>query len=110
MRRKKILLLYPQSNKHLGLWNDLNSDSKVALRCCAEGQRGTSLRYMEAVCYNKKLLTNNDDVVTYPFYDPRYMKIFHTLTDIDLDWLKMDIDVEYHYNGEFSPIRLIKSL
>lgn len=87
----------------------LNS-SNCILEVLQEGQKGTSLRYFEAVCYNKKLLTNNDDVVTYPFYNPHYMRIFHTIADVDLDWLKKDMHIEYCYDGEFSPKFLIDKI
>lgn len=32
----KTLLIYPQTNKHLGLWNDLINDERVILRCSTE--------------------------------------------------------------------------
>lgn len=73
-------------------------------------QSGPSLRYYEAVCYNKKLLTNNPDIVNYPLYNPKYMKVFSEIHDIDTDWVKSDLIVEYNYNNEFSPINLLNSI
>lgn len=70
-------------------------------------QSGATLRYYEAVCYNKKLLTNNKNVVNLPFYDPRYMKVFENPEDIDWNWVKERIHVDYHYDGRFSPLHLI---
>jgi len=75
-----------------------------------EGQNGATLRYFEAVSMNKKLLTNNPNIVVFPFYNPKWMKIFKTLDDIDLDWIKDNEPVDYKYNGEFSPTHLIDSI
>ena len=66
-------------------------------------QTGPSLRYYEAVCYNKKLLTNNPYTKNFPFYDERYMKIFSSPEEIDCEWVKRKDLVDYHYNNEFSP-------
>lgn len=71
---------------------------------------GLSLRPYEAVCYNRKLLTNNKSILTFPYYDSRYMQYFENAEDIDWDWVKEDIEVDYHYNGEFSPISLLEDI
>ena len=73
----------------------------------SEKQYGPSLRYFEAVCYNKKLLTNNPCVVDLPYYDPRYIQVFNNPSDIDIDWLREDCTVDYGYKGDFSPNILI---
>lgn len=83
------------------------SNSNCVLEILQEGQHGTSLRYMEAVCYNKKFLTNNSAIKHYPLYNPRYMKIFSKPEDIDIDWIKERVDIDYYYQNEFSPIRFI---
>ena len=73
-------------------------------------QHGATLRYYEAVCYNKKLLTNNKNVVNLPFYNPDYIHVFENPEDIDWDWVKERIPVDYHYDGRFSPIHLIDKI
>lgn len=84
--------------------------TKCILEMLQEGQGGTTLRYYEAVCYNKKLLTNNQDIVNYPYYKPEFMKIYKSFSDIDLQWLKMDMDVDYKYRGDFSPVNLVRRI
>ena len=84
--------------------------SKCVIEILQKNQHGTSLRYFEAVCYNKKLLTNNKDIVNYPFYNPKYMKIFTNINDIDINWIREDINIEYNYNDEFSPKHLVEYL
>ncbi len=77
------------------------------LEVLMEGQTGATLRYYEAICYNKKLLTNNKEVVNLPFYNPEYIHIFEKPEDIDCDWVKKRISVDYGYDGRFSLSRLM---
>lgn len=75
-----------------------------------EGQAGATLRYFEAVCMNKKLLTNNPYIASFPFYNPKWMRIFSSLEDIDMEWIRSREKIDYGYNGEFSPVHLIDYL
>ena len=87
-----------------------NKASNCILEIISSGQSGASLRYYEAVCYNKKLLTNNKNVVNLPFYNPDYIHVFEKPEDIDWDWVKERIQVDYHYDGRFSPTHLIDKI
>ena len=97
-------------------WISYNESLKEALssNCIIEllsaGQSGATLRYYEAVCYNKKLLTNNKNVVNLPFYNPDYIHVFEKPEDIDWNWVKERIPVDYHYDGRFSPTHLIDKI
>lgn len=73
-------------------------------------QSAFTLRPFEAVVYNKKLLTNNRNIKQFKYYDERYMRYFETAEDIDWDWVKEDIPVDYSYEGNFSPIYLLNKL
>lgn len=75
-----------------------------------ENQFGQSLRYFEAVCFNKKLLTNNPNIKELPFYNEKYMKIFNSVDDIDCEWVKKEETIDYKYNNEFSPIYLLDKI
>lgn len=83
-------------------------NSRVIVEILQDGQSGPSLRYYEAVCYNKKLLTTNEYIKNFPYYNPNYMKIFHSPEEIDIGWIKDDCKVEYNYNGDFSPKKLLE--
>ena len=72
------------------------------LEVLCEGQSSSSLRYYEAVVYNKKLLTNDPNIVSMPYYNPDTMKYFKTPEDIDIEWVKKKEEIDYHYKGEFS--------
>ena len=80
------------------------------LEIVQEKQKGSTLRYFEAVIYNKKLLTNNKEIEKYPFFNARYMRIFSDLDDIDVEWISQKEEIDYGYNGEFSPMRLIEEI
>ena len=44
--------------------------SKAVLDIVQDGQVGLTIRTMETICYRKKLITNNTDVINYDFYNP----------------------------------------
>lgn len=73
-------------------------------------QSGVTIRYFEAVCYNKKLLTDNPYVKELPFYDPEYIQVFDDPESIDAEWIKKPVDVDYGYDGRFSPLRLLDAI
>lgn len=83
---------------------------KCILEIIRPGQEAPTLRYMEAVCYNKKLLTNNTQITEYPYYNSEYMKVFEKVEDIDIEWLTESSPVNFYYKGDFSPIKLIDYL
>ena len=84
--------------------------SNCILEVVQEGQNAQTARYYEAICYNKKLLTNNMNVEKLPFYDERYIRVFKTIDDIDFDWIKEKNIIDYGYNNEFSPIKILNKL
>lgn len=71
-------------------------------------QAGITLRYYEAVVYNKKLLTNNPNIKCLPYYNERYMKLYDNLEEIDWEWVKNGDMPDYGYHGEFSSRKIIK--
>lgn len=84
--------------------------SKCLLEIMHNQYDNPTMRYVEAVVYNKKLLTNNKNVVNYPYYDSRYMKIFADVNEIDWDWVISDEKVDYMYDGTFSPRLLLEDI
>lgn len=98
----------------LGNWKPYEEILKNVVNCntiieiLQDGQSGASLRYFEAVCYNKKLLTNNSNIKSFPFYNEHYMKVFKNAKDIDPEWICQRIPIDYHYQNEFSPKKLLQ--
>lgn len=89
---------------------EYSKKTNCILEILKETQSGASLRYYEAVCYNKKLLTNNKNVVNLPFYNADYIHVFEKPEDIDWNWVKERIPIDYHYDGRFSPAHLIDKI
>ena len=81
--------------------------SNCILEILQPNQKMQTIRYFEAIAYNKKLLTNNPRITELPYYDPRYMKVFDNLGDIDIDWVKTRENIDYKYRDDFSPKKLI---
>ena len=75
-----------------------------------DNQSGITLRYYEAVVYNKKLLTNNCNIKNLHFYDERFMHIYNDVDDIDWGWVMEKEKIDYKYNNEFSPICLLETV
>ena len=71
------------------------------------GQSGATLRYAEAVCYNKILITTNKMITELPCYNAKYMHIIEKPEDIEPSWFQLNEPIEYNYNGEFSPKKLL---
>lgn len=84
--------------------------SNCLLELVQEGQVGATARYCEAVVYGKKLLTNNRDVRSLPFYNEKYIKIFNTVDEIDFDWVKEYVHIDFQYKDEFSPNHIINQI
>ncbi len=67
-------------------------------------------RYTEAVAYNKKLLTNNEKTKEFAFYNPRYISVFQSPEDLDMDFIRRREPVDYGYRGEFSPVYFLEQI
>lgn len=72
------------------------------------GAEGFTTRFLEAVMYNKRFITDNQAVLESPFYNPDYMQVVKGVEDIDPKFVTRKDVVDYGYNGEFSPIHLIE--
>ncbi len=85
-------------------------NARCILDLVQNGQSALTLRPYEAVVYNRKLLTNSKSIFEFEFFDPRYMQYFEKVEDIDWGWVKEDIDIDYDYNGEFSPVYFLDDI
>ncbi len=83
-------------------------ESNCILEVLKGDAHSCTLRFWEAIIYNKKLYTNWKGALDSPYYDPRYIKVFDSPDDIDYDFIKERIDVDYHYQGELTPLRYLE--
>ena len=85
-------------------------NSNVIIEILQQNQGAPTLRYFEAVMFNKKLLTNNQNVKKLKFYNEDYIKVFKNVEDIDFEWIKKKEKINYHYTDEFSPTYLLEEI
>ena len=69
---------------------------------------GCTLRFWEAVMYDKKLITNYKFLQENMFYNPLYMQYYSSIDDIDTSFVSHENYVAYNYKGENSPIHFLK--
>lgn len=109
-RKYKNLINYSRKWKSYDEIQQKIISTNCILEILQKGQKTQSVRYFEAIFYNKKLLTNNTDIFNLPFYDERYMHYFSKPEDIDLEWVRKHEDIDYGYNGEFSTLKLLEQI
>lgn len=86
-------------------------NTRCVLEFNQEGALGFTSRFLEAVMYNKLLITDNPAVKDTKFYDPSRILCVEKASDIDPTFvLKNSNSIDYHYNGEFSPLRLLEQI
>ncbi len=85
----------------------------IKTRCILEinpqGMVGYTSRFLEAIMYNKKLITNNPYIKKSSFYDERFIELFNKAEDVDFSLIEKQ-DPNYNYKDEFSPIHLIEQI
>ena len=80
--------------------------SKAVLDLCKDGQSGLTYRAMEAIFYDKKIVTNNENYIKYPFYSPKSIYIlqnnkYEGLTEfINGPEIKYDEAIKNYYSIE----------
>ncbi|MCI8514245.1 MAG: hypothetical protein HFI93_06395 [Lachnospiraceae bacterium] len=94
---------YPSVLQHI-------RESNCIVEVMDGSQRGVTLRTMEAICYNKKLLTNNPLMKNSKYYKTGNIQVFTAPDEIDVAFVKDRSPVDYGYEGEFSPIHLLEHI
>ena len=72
--------------------------------------QGYTSRFLEAVMYNKKLITDNQRVKSSKFYNPNFIQVVDQVNDINPYFVTNETVVNYQYNNEFSPIFLVNQI
>lgn len=90
------------------LYNTVNS--RCVLEINQEEAVGYTSRFLEAVMFNKRLITDNLAVKESKFYSPENIQCVSNVSEIDPEFVKNNNVVDYHYNNEFSPVHVIKKI
>lgn len=83
--------------------------TKYLLEIMQKGGYGYTQRMCEAIAFDKKILTNNNEVLNAPFYNSRYVSVFTDIHSIDIKYLKKSMNeyVDYNYKANLSPKNLL---
>ncbi len=82
--------------------------SDCLLEILQKGSTGRTYRMMEAIIYNKKLITNCPEIKDTKYFNKDYVLYFENESEITADFVKQDVgEIDYRYDGEFSPIKYL---
>ncbi len=86
----------------------LENSARCLFEIVQEGSSGRTYRLMDAVIYNKILLTNCPEILTLDYYKTGNV-IYYQKVD-DLEYKKIDVRTitKYNYDGEFSNVKFIE--
>lgn len=86
----------------------------VNTRCVLEINQaqavGYTSRFLEAVMFNKRLVTDNIAVRKSKFYSKDNIQVISEIDDISVDFINGSNEVNYNYNNEFSPLYLLERI
>lgn len=84
---------------------------KCMLEVMQNEGHGYTLRYCEAIMYDKKIITDNPEISKAPFYSGDRIQVFNDPDDIEIEFIdKENYKVDYNYKEELSPIKLLEFL
>lgn len=83
------------------------NNSRCILDIIQGGSAGETLRVKESQVYKRKLLTNNVSLKHKDYISEDNTCIFSSIDDIDIDFVKKDINYDSFCENEFNPIKFI---
>lgn len=87
------------------LYHSVNS--RCILDINQENADGYTSRFLEAVMFNKRLLTDNKSIASSEFYSEDNIQIIDNYQHINTSFVRNNKAVDYHYTGQFSPVKLL---
>lgn len=87
------------------LYHSVNS--RCILDINQENADGYTSRFLEAVMFNKRLLTDNKSIASSEFYSEDNIQIIDNYQHINTSFVRNNKAVDYHYTGQFSPVNLL---
>lgn len=85
--------------------------TKCMLEIMQKGGHGYTLRYCEAIMYDKKIITNNPEIKKAPFYSEQRIQVFENPHEITSEFvLEGEERVDYGYKDKLSPKKLLDFL
>ena len=78
------------------------------LEVMQKGGHGYTLRACEAIMFDRKLITNNPEVKTAPFYSAEAISVFDSAEDMDIEFVKAAAPFDYNYKDRLSPAHMLQ--
>lgn len=104
-RRKEIVY---NRNLNYNEVIDLYNRSGCLLEVVGEKPTMLTMRTMEALIRNKKLITNHPFIKEQSFYDSRYIRFFKDENDLDADFFTKNQIVEYNFVNDYTPEKFLE--
>ena len=111
---KKKDQVFPDSIKYLDSMPYVENIEHIkATNCILEimqgGGTGFTLRYAEAIMYDKKMITNNQAIREASFYSPSRINVFKEIKDIDLGFpIAEPIIADYGFKDNLLPSKMLQ--
>lgn len=94
---------YEENIKHI-------KNCKAILEIMQKNGRGFTLRCCEAIAFGKILITNNEEIINTPFYNPERVLLFDEKTSFDISPIRnSDGFVNYNYS-DLSPLKMFEKI
>lgn len=82
---------------------------KCMLEVMQGGGAGYTLRYAEAIMYDKKIITNNSNISKAVFYNPNYISVFRKSDEIDVRFpIREPIIADYGFKEDLLPSKMLR--
>lgn len=94
---------YDENLKHV-------AKSKCLLEVMQKTGTGFTSRVNEAICFGKRIITNNTMIKNAPFYNSNFISVFDDRFELDekfLSELNDEVVVNYHYKDKLSPVSFL---
>lgn len=90
------------------LYHSVNA--RCILEINQENADGYTSRFLEAIMFNKRIITDNESVKLSEFYSDKNIQIITDYTDVNASFILNPEKIDYNYNGQFSPVNLLKRI
>lgn len=85
-------------------------NAKWLIEILDSGTKGTTLRFWDAVMYNKGLITNNKEIKKSPFFNSNSIIVESNFDELDINMINITQNIDYKYSGENSPVKFLEAI
>ena len=89
---------------------DYYNRSVCLLEVVGEKPTMLTMRMMEALARNKKLITNHPMIKEQEFYDPKFILLFDNPKDITMDFFQNNTEVRYNFENKYTPEHFLQNI